>query len=176
MKREKPIERCVIACGCTDKLARTIHEEMPSIARTLEIGTVRETAARNESTSIVRFLLERSTGACVATVVDPKRRRSPVLASLCPPPFHTAARRMHRVSPIELAYDDESFNVASPQRWDRYLSSCRNRSANKGDTAFLLFNDTLSVQWKFIDFLLSWLEFHCCNNNFIIQWHLFNLK
>lgn len=93
------------------RLARTNDEEM-----LVEIGTVRETAARNGSTSIVRFLLERSTGACVATVVDPKRRRS-VLASLplafplsC---FHAAARRMHRVSPIELAYDDESFNVVS---------------------------------------------------------------
>lgn len=37
MKREKLIERCVIACGCTDKLARSIHEEMPSIARSSKL-------------------------------------------------------------------------------------------------------------------------------------------
>lgn len=108
----------------TDKLARTSDEENAR-ASLVEIGTVRETAARNGSTSIVRFLLERSTGACVATVVDPKRRRS-VLASLpllfLRSRFHAAARRMHRVSPIELAYDDKSFNVASHRR-NRYFFS-----------------------------------------------------
>jgi len=151
--QEKRDRKMYISGGCADKLARTNDEET-----LVEIGTVRETAARNGSTSIVRFLLERSTGACVATVVDPKRRRS-VLASLpllfplsC---FHAAARRMHRVSPIELAYDDESFNVVSSHR--RIAISPRvGIEAEIKETPLFYYSTTLpTLRWRFIDFLLS---------------------
>lgn len=143
----------MIARECTDKLARTIHEETPSVSL-VEIGTVRETAARNESTSIVRFLLERSTGACVATVVDPKRRRS-VLASLCPL-LSTRPRggctEFHR---------SNSHTTTSPstsrRRNDGIAISPRVeiKAEIKETPLFLLFNDTLPARWKFIDFLLS---------------------
>lgn len=158
---------------------RADHQEERQVSL-VEIGTSSprfETAARNGLTSItrVRFLSERSTGACVATVVDPtmnRRRSLPPRASTRP------ARRMHRVSPIELRYD-ESFNVASSRRaaiernhsvaiFPRVESERKLRRRRDSSRFFFpSFSGARGLTW-----VLSIFFFHNLNpsSTFVIQW------